>query len=661
MKNAILLCLIGLCCVTHTQAQTWVPSPTYGMNGATNTDIGTGGDLLTRHALQPDGKLLLAGRPISTGDHISLMRLDPLCGALDPAFGNGGKIAHQFQFSSWMYDMTLLSSGKFVCVGREVTGTGLGNNLNSIYRFLPDGSVDTSFNHTGFRTDRFDALSGGAHNTVLEGPGGGYFTVGRSYFNNNGGVNGFGVMRYTENGDLDSTYNSDGKSWFPPPSPFFYMNAETALLLPDTSIIYVGGVGNDIDPYTIHLAKFLPDGTLDPAFGTMGQVVTSIAYGEANPVRRISAVLLPDGRFLLGVRAATQKAMVVCFMPDGTLDTSYGTAGISEMDPTPTNDIVNGLQLLSAGGTLQFGSNSNNTGHYILKRTASGSPGASFGVNGVVMVPDITGDQYIGGGVMLDAANVIVYGSDGYPSEVALTIKMTTDPNAGTFADLGPDVQACVGETVLLDAGLPGSSYLWSTNSTQQILPVTNTGSYHVSITTAGGCTDSDTILVSFDAPPEPAIIGDAAQLVTDALDDVQWYLNGVAIPGATTTALVPQQNGDYTVVATDTNGCSTSSLPFTVVNVGLTETLLNPIDALIAPNPITEASALMVRLERPMDLSVWIVDAAGRRVLQLQNTLELPAGKHHLSLAQATQLAPGLYTLQLSTPGMEQCLRLAR
>ena len=44
MKNTILQLLIGLCCIAHIQAQTWVPSPTYGTNGATNTDIGSGFD-----------------------------------------------------------------------------------------------------------------------------------------------------------------------------------------------------------------------------------------------------------------------------------------------------------------------------------------------------------------------------------------------------------------------------------------------------------------------------------------------------------------------------------------------------------------------------------------------------------------------------------------
>ncbi len=589
MRNKLLLLLGSLGCLTQLKAQPWVPSPTYGVNGATNTDIGSGYDLLFRHAMQPDGKLLLCGMPVLNGDVISLMRLDAGCGVLDTSFGNGGAIAHQFMFSSVPYDMILLQNGKILCTGREVTGLNIWDHLNSIYRFMPDGSIDTSFNHTGYRTDRFDPLSGGANVAVFEAPGGGYFAVGRSAYNNNGGVPGFGMMRYTENGELDPAYSGDGKSWFPPPTPFFYMSAETALLLPDTSIIYIGGVGNDIDPYSIHLAKFLPDGALDPAFGTNGQVVTSVAYGEAGSVRRISAVLMPDGRFLLGVRAANQKAMVACFMPDGTLDTTYGVAGISEMDPTANNDIANGLQLLPDGGTLQFGSNNNGTGHYILKRTADGTPDASFGTNGVLMVPDITGDQYIGGGVMLDSSNVIVYGRDGYPNAVALTIKMTTDPNAGYFADLGPDIQACVGETVQLDAGMPGSSYLWSTSGTQQVLPVTTSGNYSVVITTAGGCSDGDTIAVSFSAPPEPSITFANNLLSTNATTNLQWYVDGIAIPGATGTVHEPLVNGTYTVSTTDANGCSTLSDPLVVLNVGMNEAgAARPMRAY--PNPATEA-----------------------------------------------------------------------
>jgi gliding motility-associated-like protein len=45
-----------------------------------------------------------------------------------------------------------------------------------------------------------------------------------------------------------------------------------------------------------------------------------------------------------------------------------------------------------------------------------------------------------------------------------------------------------------------------------------------------------------------------------------QWYRNGTAIPGATTDNYIAKTEGDYTVITTNANGCSSlASLPAAV------------------------------------------------------------------------------------------------
>lgn len=73
---------------------------------------------------------------------------------------------------------------------------------------------------------------------------------------------------------------------------------------------------------------------------------------------------------------------------------------------------------------------------------------------------------------------------------------------------LGPDVIACVFDTLLLDAGNEGSSYLWSNGSTERTLHVTTTGigfdmkTWWVAVTSPEGCiaTDQRTIIFDFAA-----------------------------------------------------------------------------------------------------------------------------------------------------------------
>lgn len=64
------------------------------------------------------------------------------------------------------------------------------------------------------------------------------------------------------------------------------------------------------------------------------------------------------------------------------------------------------------------------------------------------------------------------------------------------------DVLRCTGESAMLDAGNPGSSYLWSTGATAQAISVTSSGTYSVTVTNAAGCSGTFSAEAEFIAPP---------------------------------------------------------------------------------------------------------------------------------------------------------------
>jgi hypothetical protein len=71
-----------------------------------------------------------------------------------------------------------------------------------------------------------------------------------------------------------------------------------------------------------------------------------------------------------------------------------------------------------------------------------------------------------------------------------------------------PSQQVCRGDSVTLDAGA-FATYRWSTGDTTRSITVGDTGSYSVEITNGRGCSGgSDTVQVTFHAPPVVAIIG---------------------------------------------------------------------------------------------------------------------------------------------------------
>lgn len=68
-----------------------------------------------------------------------------------------------------------------------------------------------------------------------------------------------------------------------------------------------------------------------------------------------------------------------------------------------------------------------------------------------------------------------------------------------------PDlIEGCEGDTLLLDAGNPGSNYIWSTGETTQVIYASTPGAFSVSVTNAYGCSDADTVLISLYAYPDP-------------------------------------------------------------------------------------------------------------------------------------------------------------
>jgi parallel beta-helix repeat protein len=63
---------------------------------------------------------------------------------------------------------------------------------------------------------------------------------------------------------------------------------------------------------------------------------------------------------------------------------------------------------------------------------------------------------------------------------------------------LGADISICRGSTLNLDAGNPGSSYVWDNGATSQVRTVDDIGVYSVTITNIQGCVNADTIVVSY-------------------------------------------------------------------------------------------------------------------------------------------------------------------
>ena len=129
------------------------PDTSFGAGGFRSVDFGTKFEEVDDVVIQPDGKIVAAGKSQPNGGLASyaLARLNT-DGSVDTSFGTGGKVT--FGDGRVATAVALQSDGKIVVVGRALTGMRAA-------RFNANGSVDTSFGQAGEAAPTFPAASTG--------------------------------------------------------------------------------------------------------------------------------------------------------------------------------------------------------------------------------------------------------------------------------------------------------------------------------------------------------------------------------------------------------------------------------------------------------------------------------------------------------------------
>ncbi len=137
------------------------------------------------------------------------------------------------------------------------------------------------------------------------------------------------------------------------------------------------------------------------------------------------------------------------------------------------------------------------------------------------------------------------------------------------------DGNLCDGDIAELTAS-GGVSYLWENGSSNSVRQVTSTGTYQVTVFDAGGCSDIESINLSFTGAGSTDIVvaensgntsndgqlcaGDVAQIIATGGAQYLWST------GANSNAINASESGTYTVSITTENGCvSVESLDITV------------------------------------------------------------------------------------------------
>lgn len=198
----------------------------------------------------------------------------------------------------------------------------------ALAKYTDSGSPDNSFSGDG-KSLTIDPTRGDSSilsidiepdGSVIAGSRGG--TTG---FGGDDGIpGGFTLTKYNADGSLNPNFGNDGFA------TYFDVNTmlRNVVIQPDGKILAVGSLAGD----RMVLARFNADGSLDPEFGELSGLTIKGVPGFDENTYAESVALQPDGRIVIAggtfdYNSLASGFVVARFNPDGWLDPSLGPVG----------------------------------------------------------------------------------------------------------------------------------------------------------------------------------------------------------------------------------------------------------------------------------------------------------------------------------------------
>ncbi|HEU4718158.1 MAG TPA: T9SS type A sorting domain-containing protein, partial [Bacteroidia bacterium] len=180
--------------------------------------------------------------------------------------------------------------------------------------------------------------------------------------------------------------------------------------------------------------------------------------------------------------------------------------------------------------------------------------------------------------------------TNSYGCSATASVPVSINPLPVVTASASPSNVVCQNDMVTFNGG-GATSYSWSGGVTDNVpFSASSTGSYTVTGTDANGCSGTATLsltvnslpVVTVSANPAAICAGDSSMLTGSAGGTSQWYMNGVAIPGATSSSYYTTMAGEYNMTKTNINGCVDSASAGVMVSV-------NPLPVVSLGSDITQ------------------------------------------------------------------------
>jgi uncharacterized delta-60 repeat protein len=403
---ALLALLLGLLALPSAAQAVGAFDQTFDGDGRVVTDFGVfdqGSDV----AIQADGKIVAAG---SSGADFALARYNP-DGSLDPTFDGDGRVVTDFGAFDQGSDVAIQADGKIVAAGSSGADFALA-------RYKPDGSLDPTFDGDGRVVTDFGADDGA--NGVAVQADGTIVAAGQSSAGVLADLD-FALARYNPDGSLDPTFDGDGRVV----TDFggaFNDQANAVAIQTDGKIVAAGLGETGLADLDFALARYNPDGSLDPTLDSDGRVMTGFAgprgFGANDLAHGVA--IQADGKIVaaggsdttFGTTGANPRNFVlVRYNPDGSLDPTFDGDGRAVTD-FGADDFASGIAIQADGKIIAAGlsgAGANPHNFALARYNANGSLNPAFGT----VVTDFGADDFASGIAIQADGKIVAAGSSG--------------------------------------------------------------------------------------------------------------------------------------------------------------------------------------------------------------------------------------------------------
>jgi uncharacterized delta-60 repeat protein len=245
-------------------------------------------------------------------------------GHLDRSFGGDGKVFTKFPIErrARANSVAIDARGRIVAAGTDSA------RFFALARYKPNGHLDRSFGGDGRVRTKFGGHTQIANEVAIDTRG---RIVAAGTATNYGGDYVFALARYKPNGHLDRSFSGNGKA----KTDFGagYASAYGVAIDSRDRIVAAGTTG-DFPDEDFALARYRPNGSLDPSFSGNGRVTTDLGRTDTAGSLAIdsrgriiaagsTALLVPASE---GGNSESDFALVR-YKHDGSVDSSFGTGG----------------------------------------------------------------------------------------------------------------------------------------------------------------------------------------------------------------------------------------------------------------------------------------------------------------------------------------------